>query len=203
MLCKHDVNEPMTFTKARFASFEEYLRADPSDLPEGRCEYWDGELIPVMSEAFENGTIAIFVQLALIAIGVSFRLIRPICEVEVPGRPQSRIPDLTVTDEVHVTLLKKRSTITRRMPPPRLVIEVVSPGSENSENYIRDYQNKRDQYAAIGIPEYWIIDPQREWVMVGTLTLGQYEFATFRKNDTICSPTFPALNLTAAQVLEG
>ena len=191
----------MTVTKARFASFDAYLSAEPSDLPEGRCEYWDGELVPVMSESFENGTIAIFIQLALIAIGVSFKLIRPICEVEVPGRPRSRIPDLTVTDEIHVTLLKKRSTITRKMPPPRLVVEVVSPGSENSDNYKRDYEAKRDQYAAIDIPEYWLIDPDRAWVMVGTLIEGQYQFATFRGNEAIVSPTFPALELTAAIVL--
>ena len=33
----------MTFTKARFTSFEAYLTAEVSDLPEGRCEYWDGK----------------------------------------------------------------------------------------------------------------------------------------------------------------
>jgi Uma2 family endonuclease len=192
----------MTFTKARFASFEEYLTAEPSDLPEGRCEYWDGELIPVMSESLGNGTIAIFIQLALIAIGIPFQLIRPhSCEIEVPGTPQSRIPDLTVIDEIHVTLLKKRATITRKMPPPRLIVEVVSPGSEKSENYIRDYQDKRDQYAAIGIPEYWLVDPDREWVKVGTLVSGAYQFATFQGNQAIVSPTFPELNLTAAIVL--
>ncbi len=192
----------MTFTKARFASFEEYLTADVSDLPEGRCEYWDGELVPVMSESLGNGTIAIFIQLALIAIGIPFQLIRPhSCEIEVPGTPQSRIPDLTVIDEIHVTLLKKRATITRKMPPPRLIVEVVSPGSEKSENYIRDYQDKRNQYAAIGIPEYWLVDPDRKWVMVGALTGGRYQFATFRGEETIVSPTFPKLKLTAAQVL--
>ncbi len=149
----------MTFTKARFTSFEEYLRTDPSDLPEERCEYWDGELVPVMSESLMNDTIAVFIQLALISIGISFKLIRPgRVEVEVIGRPRTRFPDLTVLEDVHVALLEKRSTITQRMPPPRLVVEVVSPGSENSENYIRDYQNKRDQYAAIGIPEYWITE---------------------------------------------
>jgi Uma2 family endonuclease len=192
----------MTFTKARFASFEEYLTADVSDLPEGRCEYWDGELIPVMSEALGNCSIATFIQLALIAIGLEYKLISPgKVEVEVPGRPQSRIPDLTVIGEIHLTLLKKRATITRKMPPPRLVVEVVSPGSEKSENYIRDYQDKRNQYAAIEIPEYWIVDPDREWVMVGTLVSGAYQFVTFRGNDAIVSPTFPELKLTAAQVL--
>ena len=193
----------MTFTKARFASFEEYLTADVSDLPEERCEYWDGELVPVMTESLGNGTIATFIQLALIAIGVQYKLISPgKVEVEVPGRPQSRIPDLTVIDEIHVTLLKKRATITRKMPPPRLIVEVVSPGGETSQNYIRDYQDKRSQYAAIGVPEYWLIDPGREWVMVGSLVSGAYQFATFRGEQPIGSPTFPELKLTAAQVLE-
>jgi Uma2 family endonuclease len=191
----------MTFTKARFASFEEYLTADPSDLPEGRCEYWDGELVPVMAESLGNGTIAAFIFLTLVAIGIPFKLIRHNCEVEVPGRPQSRIPDLTVIDDIHVTLLKKRATITRKMPPPRLVVEVVSPGSENSENYVRDYRDKRNQYAAIEIPEYWIVDPDRDWVKVGTLVSGAYQFVTFRGDDSIVSPTFPELKLTAAQVL--
>jgi Uma2 family endonuclease len=192
----------MTFTKVRFASFEEYLTADPSDLPEGRCEYWDGELVPVMAESIGNCSIATFIQLALIAIGLEYKLITPgKVEVEVPGKPQSRIPDLTVIDEIHLTLLKKRATITRKMPPPRLIVEVVSPGSENSENYIRDYQDKRNQYAAIAVPEYWLIDPDREWVKVGTLVSGAYQFATFRGNDAIVSPTFPELKLTAAIVL--
>jgi Uma2 family endonuclease len=191
----------MTFTKVRFTSFEEYLTAEVSDLPEGRYEYWDGELVSVMAESLGNGTIAIFIQLALIAIGVPFQLIRPSCEVEVSGRPQSRVPDLTVIDEVHVTLLKKRATITRKMPPPRLVVEVVSPGNEASENYRRDYRDKRDQYAAIGIPEYWIVDPDRAWVMVGTLVSGVYQFTTFQGDEAIISPTFPALKLTAVIVL--
>ena len=192
----------MTFTKARFASFEEYLTAEPSDLPEGRCEYWDGELVPVMSESLGNCSIATFIQLALIAIGVQYKLISPgQFEIEVPGTPQSRIPDLTVIDEIHLTLLKKRATITRKMPPPRLIVEVVSPGSENSENYKRDYQDKRDQYAAIDVPEYWLIDPDRQWVKVGTLIADAYQFATFQDEQAIVSPTFPKLKLTAAQVL--
>ena len=52
----------MTFTKVRFASFEEYLTADPFDLPEGRCEYWDGELVEVMSESLVNEAIANYLR---------------------------------------------------------------------------------------------------------------------------------------------
>ncbi|MBC7514954.1 MAG: Uma2 family endonuclease, partial [Alkalinema sp. FL-bin-369] len=101
-----------------------------------------------------------------------------------------------------LTLLEKRATITRKIPPPRLVVEVVSPGDESEDNYKRDYLEKRDQYAAIAIPEYWIVDPDRAWIMVGTLIAGQYQFETFTGNQTLVSPTFPELKLTATQVLD-
>jgi hypothetical protein len=73
----------MTVAKSpQFRSFEAYLLADPADLPEGRCEYWDGELVPVMSESFDNGTIAVELLLALVAIGVPFELIKThFCEI--------------------------------------------------------------------------------------------------------------------------
>lgn len=49
----------MTIAKSpQFGSFEEYLAADPSDLPEGRYEYWHGELVPVMSESGLNALLA-------------------------------------------------------------------------------------------------------------------------------------------------
>ncbi len=44
---------------------------------------------------------------------------------------------------------------THDMPPPALIVEVVSPKQEN-----RDYRHKRSEYAAQPIPEYWIVDTQ-------------------------------------------
>jgi Uma2 family endonuclease len=44
---------------------------------------------------------------------------------------------------------------------PALVIEVVSPGSEQ-----RDYIEKREEYLAFGVREYWIVDAARGEVMV-------------------------------------
>jgi len=155
-----------------------------------------------MAESFWNDTIALFIQVILMSIGVPFQLIRPHnCEIEVIGTPRTRFPDLTVLDEIHLTLLDRRLTITRQMPPPSLVVEVVSPGDDRSENYLRDYQDKRDQYAAIGIPEYWLIDPDRSWVMVGTLIENQYQFKTFSADEMIVSPSFPSVDVTASQVL--
>jgi Uma2 family endonuclease len=185
-----------------FTSFEAYLAADPADLPEGRYEYWDGELVPVMSESIGNDTIANFIFLALVEAGLPFRLIRPgKVEVVVPGRPRTRYPDLVVLEEVHLTLLKSRATITRDMPPPRLLAEVVSPGNEKSENYKRDYEEKASQYAQIGVPEYWLIDPDRAIVSVGILAEGSYQFTQFTGSQTLRSPTFPSLKLTVEQIL--
>jgi Uma2 family endonuclease len=193
----------MTFTKARFSSFEAYLTADPSDLPEGRCEYWDGELIPVMTESKINDDIANYLYLMLVQMGIYYKLLSPgKVQIVVDGKPRTRYPDLTVLEDIHIVLVSKSNRVTRDMPPPRLVVEVVSPGDEDSDNYTRDYQDKRDQYADRGIPEYWLIDPQRSWVMVGTLVSGSYQFQTFRDEQPIVSPTFPELKLTAAIVLE-
>ena len=194
----------MIYTKPRFASFEDYLAADPSDLPEGRCEYWDGELIAVMTESLGNDKIANSLYFLLRLAGIYHELLRPhSCEVEVIGRPRTRFPDLTILDDAHLTLMEKNNRVSRRMPPPRVLVEVVSPGDEDSDNYIRDYQEKRDQYAEIGVPEYWLVDPAREWVKIGTLTDRAYQFQTFKGDATIVSPTFPELKLTAAIVLAG
>jgi Uma2 family endonuclease len=192
----------MVFTKPRFASFEAYLTVDPSELPKGNFEYWDGELVPVMSESIGNINIATYLFALLIQAGFSSQLLCPgQIELVVPGKPKTRSPDLTVLEEVHLTLLDRRGTITREMPPPRVVVEVVSPGDEESENYKRDYEVKPEQYAAIEVPEYWIIDPDREWIKVGTLRNSGYQFATFRQEETIVSPAFPDLIITASQIL--
>jgi Uma2 family endonuclease len=193
----------MTVAKSpQFKSFEDYLAADSSDLPEGRHEYWDGELVPVMSESLDNGTIAVRLFIELMAIGIPMELIRThFCEVEVSGKPRSRFPDLVVLEEVHLTLMAKRATLTAQMPPPRVLVEVVSPGSETSDNYRRDYEEKATQYAGISVPEYWLIDPDRKVVLIGRLSNGAYQFQEFRGNQVIVSPTFSDLKLTARRLL--
>ena len=84
------------------------------------------------------------------------------------------------------------------MAPPLLVVEVVSPGELQWE---RDYIAKRQQYQACGIPEYWIVDPQTQTVLVLVLTAGCYqEVGNFRETTAIKSPTFPQLDLTVNEL---
>ena len=192
----------MTFTKTRFSSFEAYLTANVSDLPEGRCEYWDGELVQVVSKSLLNEAIANYLYLVMWQMGIPIDLISPgKVNIVVSGRPRTRFPDLTLLDDAHLVLMQSSTCLGATMPPPRLVVEGVSPGDENSDNYPRDYHDKRDQYADRGIPECLLIDPQRSWVMVGLLVAGRYEFTTFRENQAIGSQVLPTLDLTVARVL--
>ena len=52
-----------------------------------------------------------------------------------------------------------------------LAIEVVSEGEENRR---RDLREKRAEYAAAGIPEYWIVDPEQKTITVLTLDGDEY-----------------------------
>jgi Uma2 family endonuclease len=90
-----------------------------------------------------------------------------------------------------------------RAMPPRFVVEVVSPGNTDSENYQRDYLWKRQQYQDWGIPEYWIIDPQRAQVTVLVLVGGIYQEKVYRGDAQICSVEFPELIVTTDELLNG
>jgi Uma2 family endonuclease len=107
-----------------------------------------------------------------------------------------------VLSEELATALKgaSRSTVTIDMPPPQLVVEVVSPGKENAD---RDYRYKRSEYAARGIAEYWIVDRVQGRVTVLEWVEGLYEDKVFQGNEQIVSGLFGVLQLTAAQILQG
>ena len=187
---------------ARKLTFEEYLALD--DLPGRRCEFVEGELVELPPESELNDFIARYLLFAIASSGVvPLRLIAiHTCEVEVPtlrpGDPRTRYPDVVILREEHLSLTQRRLTIKIDMPPPQLVAEVVSPGDSNRE---RDYKRKREQYQERGIPEYWLIDPEQQAVVVLELRAGKYaEVGTFRRNYQIVSPQFSSLLLTAEQI---
>jgi Uma2 family endonuclease len=76
----------------------------------------------------------------------------------------------------------------------------MSPGQTNRD---RDRMEKRDQYAALGIPEYWLIDPENQTITILQLENGQYhEHGVFQGSDRLHSPTLGDLPLSATQVLQ-
>jgi Uma2 family endonuclease len=170
---------------------------------EGRYELVNGELVELPPESRLNSTIAVRILLALVAAGIPDELIHPgKCEVQVPvlqsGDAANRYPDLVVLRDAHLELTQRRLTITLDMPPPRLVVEGVSPGKTNRD---RDYLRKRSQYAAIAVPEYWLVDPMAQTVMVLALDSDAYrEIGVFGRDQAIASEELQGLSLVVGRL---
>jgi Uma2 family endonuclease len=194
----------MTQSKVKFKTFEDYLADSDKIVVEGYSELIDGELVELPPESEPNSWIAENLKFLLtIAQVVSRRLIKTHnCEIQVPVlQPKdaaNRYPDLVVLRPEHLELTQRRLTVTLDMPPPRLIVEVVSPGKTNRD---RDVIDKRLQYAAIAIPEYWLIDPAMKTVMVLSLAGEAYsEIGVFRQQDAIASVEFTGLGLMVEQI---
>ncbi|WNZ44325.1 Uma2 family endonuclease [Leptolyngbya boryana CZ1] len=192
----------MTQTKLRFSSFEEYFAAGDDLELEGRYELIDGELVKLPPESPENIFSAWYLRDLFAQIVPRKLLCAHQCEIQVAvlesKDPANRFPDFVILRPEHRDLMKKRLTVKADMPPPQLVAEVISPGSQNRD---RDFNRKRAQYAERGIPEYWILDPQTRSITVLELRDRDYvTFGIFANHELIFSPTFPSLDFTAAQV---
>ncbi|MGB3137788.1 MAG: Uma2 family endonuclease [Nodosilinea sp.] len=186
----------MVQTRPRFYSFDDYLAYD--DGTENFYELFNGELIEVPPESGQNVQIAnrLLLIFALL-IGID-RVRGHGLELEVRGEPKNRYLDLTIIQPEHVQLLANRNTIRLTMPPPALVVEVVSPGELQRE---RDYVAKRRQYEDLGIPEYWIINPQEQTVLVlAQNNQGFTSLGTFSGAQCIESAQFKTLDLSPAQL---
>jgi Uma2 family endonuclease len=178
-------------------TLEEYLNYD--DGTDTRYELVDGKLIAMPTESDLNECIASFLFAYFLQTGVPYYCLRIGTQISVSGaRATARQPDLMILSEEAATVLEgaKQALITHDMPPPLLVVEVVSPKQEN-----RDYRYKRTEYAGRHIPEYWIVDPIAQKVTVLEWVDGLYEDQVYQGEAAIVSPLFPDLNLTAGTVL--
>ncbi|MEG3904973.1 Uma2 family endonuclease [Microcoleus sp. B4-C5] len=118
-------------------------------------------------------------------------------------------PDVAVVDRDELTkeLFWSDESILTLGTSIKFVAEVVS------SNWQNDYSRKVEDYAVLGIPEYWIADyaglggtqhigkPKQPTLSICTLVNGEYQIQQIRGNQTIVSLTFPDLKLTAEQVL--
>ena len=191
----------MTVATDRRMTLKEFLTYD--DGTDKRYELVDGILVKMGTEATVNIKIAFFLIKFFLKTLDYDRLGNKV-KVEVRSRyATARDPDLIIHSEASAAAIEglTEACLKYSDPNPLIAIEIVSPGGESSDNYQRDYVQKTREYADRGIAEFWQIDPSREWVKVGSLNDGEYQFQTFQGNAIIISPTFPELNLIAVQVL--
>ena len=193
----------MTVATDRRMTLQEFLTYD--DGTDKRYELEDGVLVPMGTEATINTKIAIYLIQTFLRL-VAYNRIGIKQHMEVSSRyATARDPDLMIHSEDSAAAIEglPQACLKYADPNPLIAIEIVSSGSECSKNFKRDYELKPREYADRGIGELWQVDPKREWVKVGTLTDGEYQFATYQGDDAFVSPTFPELKLTATQVLAG
>ena len=185
-------------TKTRM-TFEEYLACD--DGTDKHYEFEGGELVEMPPESPLNSRIARFLFAILLTVFSEDLICHKDTEISVSGtQVQARLPDLMLLSEELAEILNStsRGTITLEMPPPNLIIEVVSPGATN-EN--RDYRFKRSEYAARGVLEYWAINPDENKITIFTLVNGFYEESIYT-GEMVIPSRFEVLRLTAEQVLK-
>jgi Uma2 family endonuclease len=184
----------MTIAAPKFFSFEEYLQYD--DGTQTRYELVDGQLVPMNPPTFRHLLIAKYLEQCLDAeikrLGLPWICLR---EAGVrTGWRKSRLTDLYVVAADQVAGLLDESTVCQTAP--LMIVEVVSP-----ESIKRDYRHKRSEYAALAVPEYWIIDPMKSQISVLLWDEGLYEEKVFMSDHIMSSKAFPELTLTPVQIL--
>lgn len=183
----------MTQTPIKVNNLEDYLNFDNGT--DKRYELENGALVEMPPGTGKHEAIItlILVQFFLEIQNTRLPLqVRP-NGTEVLTNKQPRRPDICVITNEQAASIENTSAILKTPPP--LLVEVVSP-----ESIERDYNQKSAEYAAIGVTEYWIVDPLENKVTIGLLNQGFYQQTVFIDNQKIISPTFPSLNLTVKQI---
>lgn len=81
---------------------------------------------------------------------------------------------------------------------PAIVIEFVS---ASRRDQVRDYIVKRDEYLAIGVKEYWVIDRFRRALTVFRAGAGNEAAVVVLENDTYRTPLLPGFELPLKSLL--
>lgn len=200
-----------TLPEQKLFTFDEFIEWYPNDGK--RYELYDGVIIemppPTGKHESVVGFLAAQITFQFLQMGLPYRIPKT-AFVKTPGNKSAYSPDILVQNHANIAnepLWDKESTLSKPESVP-LIVEVVS------TNWQDDYDDKFNNYEAMGIREYWIVDygalggrryignPKLPTIFVCELIDGEYQMTPFRGTDCIVSPTFPQLSLTAQQVFD-
>jgi Uma2 family endonuclease len=191
-------------------SFQDFLAQYGGDK---RYELIDGEVFDLEPTgqheevaAFLTTKLCVQIDLANLPWFVLQRgLLRPAEATMTAFRPDVMVVDRS---ELGKEPIWQEQSILTLGSSTRFVAEVVS------SNWQNDYARKVEDYAALGISEYWIIDyaglggvryigkPKQPTLSICTLVDGEYQIKLLQENQIVASQTFPNLKLTATEILQ-
>jgi Uma2 family endonuclease len=199
----------MTYVSSQVLTIEEFLSRYSDD---SRYELADGELVdmePTGPHEVVAGKLASKLSVELERQGISWFIPRTCIVLPLTEQATARRPDVIVLDEtalINEPLWEREPVITMGNSI-KLIVEVVS------TNWETDYARKLEEYALLGIPEYWIVDyrglggmafigrPKQPTFTVCQLVGEDYRQQQYRLGEAICSPLLPELALRLDDVM--
>ena len=175
-------------------TYEEFMA-----LPEGgpvRYEIIDGDLCMTPSPVTRHQKISINLS------GIVWNFLRtnplgkvyasPVDVVFSQEPPQVVVPDLVFVAAEHLSLITEKNL----QGVPDLLVEILSPTTATIDRRV-----KHSLYERVGVPEYWIVDPERNSVQVFRLSGGRYAPALeFGLGDRLETPLLPGLSIPLSDV---
>jgi Uma2 family endonuclease len=124
------------------------------------------------------------------------------------GHPRGAALDATFYEETVISPTERRRADRviyaglgrppREAETPSIVVEFVSAGKRN---LIRDYEEKRDEYLALGVREYWIIDRFARRLTVYRQTSTSSVKLVVGEGDVYTTPLLPGFELPLDRLL--
>jgi Uma2 family endonuclease len=199
----------MTYTLAKTFTIDRFIAEYGDDY---RYELADGEPIdmePTGPHETVSGKLAVQIGIAITNARYPWFiprtcLIQPFADLATARRPDIIVLDETLLSNEPLWQRQPVITIGRSI---KLVVEVVS------TNWETDYARKVEEYALLGIPEYWIVDyrglggiafigkPKQPTFTVCQLDRDEYRQHQYRLGETISSGLLPDLQLRLDDIL--
>ncbi|MEZ2322245.1 MAG: Uma2 family endonuclease [Microcoleus sp.] len=199
----------MIYTTEKFLTFETFLDRYCDNF---RYELADGELVemePTGPHETVGGKLATQIGIVIAAEKLPWFIPRTCLIRPFSDAATARRPDIVVLDETALVSepLWEREPVITLGRSIKLVVEVVS------TNWETDYARKVEEYALLGIPEYWIVDyrglggvafigkPKQPTITVCQLIDQDYIQQQFRLGEPVISPLLKNLQLRLDDIL--
>lgn len=199
----------MTYTATQTLTFQEFIDCY-GDNP--RYELIDGELRdmePTGPHEVVAGKLSGYIFAEILRTKLSWTIPKN-CLIKPPAAEATALrPDVVLLDETALGQepLWQREPIITMGKTIKLVVEVTS------TNWQDDYARKVEEYALMGIAEYWIVDyrglggiafigkPKQPTFSVYQLSGEDFSRTQYRLGQAICSPLLPNLQLCLDDIL--